>query len=118
MQALIRYWQRGAVLLLALLLGLLLGSDCENLWVSVLLLTGVSLLIPFSIRLMGNLQSPWIQAVSKVAFIVFMLFGGTVAIAGVIGMFNNGQFLSSACSGANAATDLTLNLLRGAGRAL
>jgi predicted small integral membrane protein len=118
MQALTRYWQRGAVLLLALLLGLLLGADCENLWVSVLLLIGISLLIPLSIRLMGNLQSPWIQAISKVAFIVFMLFGGIVVITGGIGMFNNEQFLSSACSGANAATDLTLNLLRGVGRAL
>ncbi len=110
--------QRISVLLLALLLGSLLGADCKNLWSSVLLLTGISLLIPLSIRLMGNLQSPWIQAVSKVAFIAFMLFGGIVVIAGVIGMFNNGQFLSSACSGANVATDLTLRLLRGAGRAL
>jgi hypothetical protein len=73
---------------------------------------------PFFHSADGQFPVTWIQAISKVAFIIFMIFGGIVVIAGLVGVFNNEQFLSSACSGANTATKLTLSLLGGAGRAL
>ncbi len=107
-----------AMLLLLLPLGMMLGSGCGQLWVALLFIIGISMVIPLAMQLMGKLQYPLGQAIGKVAFIVFMLWGVIIVISGVTGLFAHEPFLSSACSGMDAATRIAIKSLRVAGKAL
>ena len=106
------------VLMLIMLMGTMLGSGCEQLWVALLFIIGISLVIPLAMLLMGKLEYSLGQAIGKVAFIVFMFWGAIILISGVIGLFAHESFLSSACSGTDAATRIAIKSLRVVGKAL
>ncbi len=78
----------------------------------------MSLVVPVAMLLMDQLHCSLVQAIVKVGFIAFILFGAIVVIAGAIGMFNHEAFLPSACSGTDAATKIALKMLGAIGKGL
>lgn len=104
--------------LTALMLGALFGSDCRNLWLSVVFVAALSLLIPAILLATGKLKIPLIQGVSFYAFIGFALFGGIALLCGLLGLFSDAGFLASACTGTDLSTRFALKALGYAAKGL
>lgn len=99
------------MLLTALMLGALFGSDCKHLWLSVVFITVLSLLIPAILLATGKLKMPLIQGVSLYAFIGFSLFGSIAMLFGLFGLFGDASFLANACTGTDLSTRFALKAL-------
>ena len=113
-----RTFQITWLLLLTLLSGMLLGSSCKQLWVSVVFISVASLLVPAILLATGKLKVSLIQSVSFYGFIGFSLFGGIILLAGLFGTFTDTGFLSNACAGTDLATRFALKALGYAAKGL
>lgn len=106
-----RTLQITVMFLVAVLLGLLFGSNCKGLWLSVVFIAVLSLLTPCILLATGRLKVPLIKSVSNFAFIGFSLFGIIALLAGLFGSFSDAGFLANACTGTDLATKITLKTL-------
>jgi len=113
-----RVFQIALMLLVAILVGMLLGANCQGLWLSVVFVSILSLLVPAILLATGKLKVPLIQSVSFYGFIGFSLFGGTILLAGLFGTFTDAGFLSNACAGTDLATRFSLRALGYAAKGL
>ncbi len=103
-----RIFQTLLIVLVATLIGVLFGSNCNGLWLSIVFITVLSLLVPVVLLAAGKLKVPLIQGIAFYAFIGFSLFG---CIAVLAGLFGDTGFLTSACTGTNMATKIAIKAL-------
>lgn len=99
------------MILAAILVGMLFGSNCKDLWVSVVFISVLSLLVPVVLLATGTLKVPLVQGITFYAFIGFSLFGSIVLLSGLFGSFGDSGFLENACTGTNLATKFSIKAL-------